>query len=100
MSDLAHTSDELWLGFDNLAAPFPAISAVLVYAPVWDRRIAQSYGSVPGAIQAVVLLTDGRVLPSRRSLADLHARWLEWQRRHQHEREPPGSSSSPTDEQP
>jgi hypothetical protein len=82
-----------------MMAPFALISAVLVYQPVWDRRIAQSCGSVPSAIQAVVLLTDGRVLPSRRSLADIHARWIEWQRRQQPDIEPPESSGSQADEQ-
>lgn len=72
------TPAELWLGYD-LIAPFEQISAVLAYQPAWDRRIAQAYGHVPNGIQAIVMLSDGRLLPSRRSLADLHARWTAWQ---------------------
>lgn len=70
---------ELWLGYNGLVAPFVEIAALMVYQLAWDRRIAQAYGSVPSGIKAVVLLTDGRVLPSRRDLADLHARWSDWQ---------------------
>jgi hypothetical protein len=66
------------LGYD-LLAPFDQISAVLVYQPAWDRRIIQAYGQVPNGIQAIVMLKDGRLLPSRRSLADLHSRWSAWQ---------------------
>jgi hypothetical protein len=73
-----HTPDELWLGYD-LIAPFEQISAVLAYQPAWDRRIVQAYGHVPNGIQAIVMLNDGRLLPSRRSLADLHRRWTAWQ---------------------
>jgi hypothetical protein len=76
----AEAPSELWLGFDNLAVPFDAISAILVYAPMWDRRIAQAIGDVPSGILAIVLTGDGRVLPSRRALADLHRRWTAWQR--------------------
>ena len=70
---------ELWLGYDGLLVPFRLISALLVYQPVWDRRIAHNYGRVPVDTQAVVLLRDGRVLPSRRTLADLRERWNAWQ---------------------
>jgi hypothetical protein len=73
------TVAELWLGYDGLNVPYVAISALLVYQPAWDRRIVQSYGTLPGDVQAVVLLDDGRALPSRRALADLQARWRSWQ---------------------
>lgn len=73
------TAQELWLGYNELLVPFDAISALLVYQPVWDRRIAQAYGRVPGDVRAVVLLSDGRTLPARRTLSDLHARWTAWQ---------------------
>ncbi len=98
VADQASVPTELWLGLDNLLAPFELISAVLVYQPVWDRRIAQSFGHVPHAVQAVVLLTDGRVLPSRRSLADIHTRWLEWQQRQSSASEPPRSCGARADE--
>lgn len=70
---------DLWLGYDGLLVPFGVISALLVYQPAWDRRIEQTYGHVPQDVRAVVLLADGRMLPSRRALADLHARWSAWQ---------------------
>lgn len=73
--------DELWLGYNGAVAPFGQISAMLLYQPIWDRRLVQTGGSVPSGVQTVVLLTDGRVLPARFALADLHARWVAWQRR-------------------
>lgn len=75
----AAAAQELWLGYNELLVPFDAISALLVYQPVWDRRIAQAYGRVPSDVRAVVLLVDGRTLPARRTLSDLHARWTAWQ---------------------
>ena len=78
IADDGRTPAELWLGYD-LLAPFELINAVLAYQPAWDRRIAQAYGHVPHGIQAIVMLSDGRLLPSRRSLDDLHARWTAWQ---------------------
>ncbi len=78
IADDGHTPTELWLGYD-LLAPYDQISAVLAYQPAWDRRIVQAYGQVPNGIQAIVMLNDGRLLPSRRSLADLHTRWTAWQ---------------------
>ena len=77
--DSAASHDQLWLGYDNLLVPFAAITALLVYQPAWNRRIAQAYGSVPSDVRAVVLLRDGRTLPARRRLADLQARWSTWQ---------------------
>lgn len=70
---------ELWLGYADLLVPLEAISALLRYQAAWDRRIARDYGRVPSDVQAVVLLKDGRVLPARRALADLHERWIRWQ---------------------
>lgn len=70
---------ELWLGYDGLLVPFAEISALLVYQPVWDRRIIAAYGNVPNDARAIVLLRDGRALPARRALSDLQARWSEWQ---------------------
>lgn len=78
IADEGQAPAELWLGYD-LLAPFDQISAVLAYQPAWDRRIVQAYGQVPNGIQAIVMLNDGRLLPSRRSLADLHMRWTAWQ---------------------
>lgn len=75
----AAAAQELWLGYHELLVPFDAISALLVYQPVWDRRIEQAFGRVPGDVRAVVLLCDGRTLPARRALSDLHARWTAWQ---------------------
>ncbi|HEX6289145.1 MAG TPA: hypothetical protein VFZ66_08130 [Herpetosiphonaceae bacterium] len=75
----ATAQHDLWLGYDGLLVPLSMISALLVYQPVWDRRILHDYGRVPTDIQAVVLLHDGRVLPARRALADLRARWSAWQ---------------------
>jgi hypothetical protein len=73
------SQQELWLGYDGLMVPLQSISALLVYQPAWDRRIIHDYGRVPVDVQAVVLLYDGRVLPARRTLADLRARWNAWQ---------------------
>ena len=70
---------ELWLGYDGLSVAFALISAVLVYAPAWDRRIAQAYGAVPGDATPLVLSTDRPGFPSRRARADLHRRWTDWQ---------------------
>jgi hypothetical protein len=74
-------ADEVWLGYDGGVIRFAEISALLLYQPVWDRRLRQHWGAVPAGVQTVVLLTDGRVLPARFALADLHARWVAWQRR-------------------
>jgi len=71
-------AETLWLGLDGLLAPLAEIEALLVYRPVWDRRIIAAYGRVPDGVRAVVLLRDGRALPSRRSLDDLDARWAAW----------------------
>ncbi|MBV9789762.1 MAG: hypothetical protein JOZ51_16365 [Chloroflexi bacterium] len=77
--EAAAFQQELWLGYDGLLVPLPMISALLVYQPVWDRRIMHDYGHVPSDVQAVVLLHDGRALPARRALADLRLRWNAWQ---------------------
>lgn len=77
--EAADVQQELWLGYDGLVVPLGMISALLVYQPVWDRRIMHDYGSVPPDVQVVVLLHDGRALPARRALADLRMRWNAWQ---------------------
>lgn len=77
--DAVDDQQELWLGYDGLLVPLRMISALLVYQPVWDRRIMHDYGRVPPDVQAVVLLHDGRALPARRALADLRLRWNAWQ---------------------
>lgn len=77
--DAASFQQELWLGYDGLLVPLSMISALLVYQPVWDRRIMHDYGRVPADVQVVVLLRDGRALPARRALADLRLRWNAWQ---------------------
>lgn len=89
------SEQELWLGYDGLLVPLHAISALLVYQPVWDRRIMHDYGQVPLDVQVVVLLHDGRVLPARRSLADLRSRWNEWQIRQLDEAREHGDSATP-----
>lgn len=77
--NLAAQPDELWLGYNDVLVPFTEISALLVYQAAWDRRIIQAFGRVPPDAQAVVLLADGRVFPSRRALEDLQSRWTGWQ---------------------
>lgn len=74
----ASDADALWLGVDALLAPLAEIEAVLVYRAAWNRRIIACCGRVPEGTRAVVLLRDGRALPSRRSLDDLEARWAAW----------------------
>ena len=81
VSETVTPPQELWLGYDGLVVPFALISALLVYQPAWERRITHDYGWAPADARAVVLLTDGRVLPSRRALAEIHARWTDWQAR-------------------
>ncbi|WP_029214606.1 hypothetical protein [Kallotenue papyrolyticum] len=65
----------IWLGYSGLSVAAAEISAVLRYQPLWDRRIAHNYGSLPAGIRSVVLLKDGRVLPSRRTMDDLRRQW-------------------------
>ena len=69
----------MWLGYSGLMVDCSAISAVLHYRPAWDRRIVQSYGSLPAGVCGIVLLEDGRVLPARRSVDDLRRQWSTWQ---------------------
>ncbi len=71
--------DSLWLGYSGLTVQCSTISALLLYQPPWDRRIIQSYGTVPADIQCVVLLDDGRVLPAQRRIEDLRRQLSAWQ---------------------
>ena len=79
--DQGATSDPalLWLGYPDLSAPCAAITAIVHYQQAWDRRIIQSYGTVPPGVCCVVLLEDGSALPARRSVDDLHSQWTTWQ---------------------
>jgi hypothetical protein len=74
--------DMLWLGYSGLSADYGAVSALLLYQPTWDRRIIQSYGTVPAGIRCVVLLDDGRVLPAQRPIEDLRRQLSAWQNEH------------------
>jgi hypothetical protein len=76
MSNLA---DELWLGYAGLIVDYGRITAIVAYQRAWDRRIKQSHGTLPAEIRCVVLLEDGRALPSRRPLDDLRRQWTTWQ---------------------
>ncbi len=72
-------SAEMWLGYGGLSVPPASVSALVRYEPGWDRRIVQSYGSVPPYVEAVVLLRDGRALPAQRPVADLRRQLQQWQ---------------------
>lgn len=74
----------IWLGYSGLSVAAAEISAVLRYQPLWDRRIAHSYGSLPAGIRSIVLLRDGRVLPARRSVHDLRRQWQSLRAERQH----------------
>jgi hypothetical protein len=78
------TADDetVWLGYAGLSVAPGAVSALLVYQPTWDRRIAQSYGTIPAGIRCVVILDDGRVLPARRTIEDLRRQLSAWQTEH------------------
>ena len=92
----AATAPELWLGYDGLVVPFDLISALLVYQPAWDRRLMQAYGRVPADVRAVVLLNDGRMLPARRALDDLQARWSAWQATQPDDATAPSAADEPS----
>lgn len=76
MPDRQDIPREIWLGYPGLSVTAAEISAVLRYQPLWERRLASSYGRVPPGVRAIVLLKDGRVLPARRALDDLRQQWL------------------------
>ena len=73
--------DVLWLGYSGLVVDCAAVSALVIYQQAWDRRILQAYGQVPSGVRCIVLLEDGRVLPSQRSIEDLHRQLASWQAR-------------------
>ena len=78
-NSIAH---ELWLGFSSLNVDYRLISAIVRYQTEWDRRIIQAHGTLPGGVRSVVLLEDGRALPSRRSVDDLNQQWYAWRAEH------------------
>ena len=73
---------ELWLGFSSLNIDFRLISAIVRYQTEWDRRIIQAHGALPTGVRSVVLLHDGRALPSRRSVDELNQQWHTWRAEH------------------
>ncbi len=75
--------DTIWLGYSGLVVECRAISAVVRYQQAWDRRIIQSYGTLPAGVRCVVLLEDGRALPAQRSADEVRRQWLAWQAEHQ-----------------
>ncbi len=75
--------DKLWLGYDGLDLPFREIAAVLLYQPALDSRIAQTYGSVPRGVAAVVVTAAGAYLPARYPAELLRRRWADWRGGHQ-----------------
>jgi hypothetical protein len=81
--DRRATDDQavLWLGYSALSAECADVAAILQYQQAWDRRIAQAFGRVPPGVRCVVLLEDGRALPARRPLDDLHTQWIAWKSR-------------------
>ena len=76
MSDGAR---EMWLGYSGLVVDCAAISALVLYQQAWDRRIVQSYGTLPAGVRCVVLLQDGRALPAQRPIDDLRRQLIAWQ---------------------
>lgn len=68
----------LWLGYDGLDLPLSEIVAVLLYQPALDGRIAQTYGSVPRGVAAVVVTESGAYLPARYPAELLRRRWSTW----------------------
>ena len=70
--------DQMWLGYSGLAVNCAMVTAVVVYQPVWDRRILQSYGSLPAGVRCVVLLEDGQALPAQRPIEDLRRQLTAW----------------------
>ncbi len=71
--------DTLWLGYSGLVVECAAISAIVRYQQAWDRRIIQSYGTLPAGVCCVVLLEDGRALPAQRPAEDVRRQWAAWQ---------------------
>ena len=71
--------DQLWLGYSGLTVDCAAVSAVVLYRQAWDRRIIQSYGTLPAGVRCVVLLEDGQALPAQRPIEDLRRQLTTWQ---------------------
>ncbi len=69
---------ELWLGYDNLTIACDQVAAVLIYQAALERRVRQSYGRTPANIRSVVVLTDGRYLPSSWPADELRRRVAGW----------------------
>lgn len=72
----------MWLGYDGLSVRYTRVSAIVAYQATWDRRIIQAYGEVPADVCAVVLLEDGKALPARRPLEELHQQLVAWNADH------------------
>ena len=70
--------DMLWLGYDGVSVRFTDVSAVLLYHPSLDRRIAVEYGHVPANVRAVVVTVAGAFLPSSLSIEQLRGRLARW----------------------
>jgi hypothetical protein len=70
--------DELWLGYDNLCVPCADVVALLVYRSALDRRILHAFGYIPTNIRTVVVLADGRYLPSSWRPEQLRSRMTGW----------------------
>ncbi|NTW04028.1 MAG: hypothetical protein HGA19_22605 [Oscillochloris sp.] len=68
----------LWLGYDGLNLPYGEITAILLYQPAFDTRIALAFGSVPCGVQAVVVTSGGAFLPTRWRVDHLRRRWATW----------------------
>ena len=66
--------EPLWLGYDGLTITYTDVVAVLFYTPLFDTRIIRAYGHVPPAVRAIVVLDDGRYLPSQWSVEQLRQR--------------------------
>ncbi len=66
--------EPLWLGYDGLSVTDTDVVAILRYTPILNGRIARSYGHVPPAIRAIVVLGDGRYLPSQWTVEQLRHR--------------------------
>ena len=70
--------DWLWLGYDDLSIRFIDVTAVLLYHPSLDTRIASAYGRVPANVRAVVVSSTGAFLPSSWPAEQLRRRWSRW----------------------
>ena len=71
-------AERFWLGYDGLDVALDEIVAVLVYRRVYDAAIAQTWGSVPRGVQAVVVTVSGDHWPARWAVVMVHQRWVQW----------------------